>query len=162
MVFPLALYRQSRLFPTFSRPFRPVKAPLISSTTFRTAPWTRFRKFTKSTSTNAMALCSAGRAIPHQRRASAGGQPQSAEHARHPERSFALPEHHAPHGQPHSQPVNRAGGRCGCGHRTEQFGRPAHQHLSAGAAKAARPGNLNFIRYLVFFIALSGTFHSYL
>ena len=66
----------------------------------------------------------AGRAIPHQRRASAGGQPQSAEHARHPERSFALPEHHSPHGQPHSQPVNRAGGRCGCGHRTEQFGRP--------------------------------------
>lgn len=26
--------------------------------------------------------------------------------------------------KPHSQPVNRAGGRCGCGHRTEQFGRP--------------------------------------
>lgn len=61
MVFSLALYRQSRLLPTFSRPFRPVKAPLISSTTFRTALWTRFRKFTKSTSTNAMALCSAGR-----------------------------------------------------------------------------------------------------
>lgn len=40
--------------------------------------------------------------------------------------------------------------------------RPAHQHLSAGAAKAARPGTLNFIRCFVFFIALSGTFHSYL
>lgn len=101
-----------------------IQSSLSSRKSFRTAPWTRFRKFTKSTSTNAMALCSAGRAIPHQRRASAGGQPQSAEHARHPERSFALPEHHAPHGQPHSQPVNRAGGRCGCGHRTEQFGRP--------------------------------------
>lgn len=36
------------------------------------------------------------------------------------------------------------------------------QNNSAGAAKAAHPGNPNFIRYLVFFIALSGTFHSYL
>ena len=82
------------------------------------------RTFSTPVQPGSTAAGPARRAIPHQRRASAGGQPQSAEHARHPERSFALPEHHAPHSQPHSQPVDRAGGRRGGGHRTGQFGRP--------------------------------------
>ena len=39
-------------------------------------------------------------------------------------------------------------------------GRPSYQHLPAGAAKAACPGNLNFGKNFIFFAALNGSFHS--